>query len=70
MYDLSATDHGSDNFDNAMKLSRQWDEKIPTGIFYQKVKPSYTQMIAALNQGPLIQRQYNPNSVEELILEL
>ncbi len=70
VYDLSETDHVPDDFDNAMKLSRQWEEKIPTGIFYQNVKPSYTQMIDALNQGPLIQRQYDPNRVEELISEL
>jgi len=53
-----------------VKLSRQWDEKIPTGIFYQNVKPSYTQMIDVLNEGTLIQRQYDPNCVEELISEL
>jgi 2-oxoglutarate ferredoxin oxidoreductase subunit beta len=70
VYDLTKTDHVSDDFDSAIKLSRQWDEKIPTGIFYQEVKPSYTQMIEALNQGPLIQRQYNSNRVEELISEL
>ena len=70
VYDLTKTDHVSDDFDSAIKLSRQWDEKIPTGIFYQEVKPSYTQMIDALNQGPLIQRQYNSNRVEELISEL
>jgi hypothetical protein len=40
-----------------MKLSSQWEEKIPTGIFYQKVKPSYTQMIETLYQEPLVQRQ-------------
>jgi 2-oxoglutarate ferredoxin oxidoreductase subunit beta len=70
VYDLTKTDHVSDDFDSAMKLSRQWDEKIPTGIFYQNVKPSYTQMIETLNQGPLVQRKYNPDCVAELISEL
>ncbi len=70
VYDLFETDHDSEDFEKAMALSREWDEKIPIGILYKKEKPTFTDRIRNLEKGPLISRSYNPERLRSLLSEL
>jgi len=62
-YDLKETDYVPDNVDQAMALTREWEEKIPIGILYQKERPSMTEKIKVLESGPLV---YQERPVEKL----
>lgn len=67
VYDLFKENYVPDNFEKAMNLSRQWDEKIPIGIFYKEEKPIFTDRIKVLNQGPLISQKYDSGRLQALM---
>lgn len=67
VYDLFEENYDPDDFENAMNLARQWGEKIPSGIIYQKEKPTFIDRIEMFNQGPLISQKYNPGRLQALL---
>jgi len=54
VFDLAAEGHDPSDWNAAMARSRQWGDKIALGIFYQEQKPTFTDRIAVLQRGPLI----------------
>jgi hypothetical protein len=40
-----------------MARSRQWGDQIPIGIFYREEKQTFTDRIAVLQRGPLIDQK-------------
>lgn len=44
----------------AMELSRQWGEKIPLGIFYNRPRPTFESSFEALQGEPLAVRLFDP----------
>ncbi len=54
IFDLAAAGHDTGDWNAAMARSRQQGDKIPVGIFYQERKPTFTDRIAVLRNGPLI----------------
>ncbi|MBU3915973.1 2-oxoacid:ferredoxin oxidoreductase subunit beta [bacterium] len=69
-YDLYETDYKADNLDTAFSLAREWEEKIPIGILYQKKSPSFTERIAALKNGPLLDHTYDPKRLQAVLSDL
>lgn len=67
VYELFEENYDPDDFENAMNLARQWGEKIPIGIIYQKEKPTFTDRIEMFNQGPLISQKYDPGRLQALL---
>ncbi len=67
VYDLFEENYVPDNFEKAMNLARQWDEKIPIGIIYKEEKPIFTDRIEVLNQGPLISQKYDSGRLQALM---
>lgn len=67
VYDLFEEDHAPDDFDGALKLSREWGDRIPIGILYEKEKPGFTDRIAQLEKGPLVDREYDPARLRKLL---
>lgn len=67
VYDLFEEDSLPDDFDRALKLSREWGDKIPIGILYQKEKPHFTDGIATLQEGSLLSRKYDPKRLQDLL---
>ena len=67
VYDLFEENYVPDNFEKAMNLARQWDEKIPIGIIYKEEKPTFTDRIEVLNQGPLISQKYDSGRLQALM---
>lgn len=57
-YDLAEKDHDDQDLSKALELSKEWGENIPIGILYQKEKKTFTDRIAALNEGPIVKRAY------------
>ena len=70
VYDLFETDHDQANYEKALELSREYDEKIPIGILYKKEKPTFTDRIGNLDKGPLISRSYDPGRLDSLLSSL
>ena len=67
VYDLFEENYVPDNFEKAMNLARQLDEKIPIGIIYKEEKPTFTDRIKVLNQGPLISQKYDSGRLQALM---
>jgi 2-oxoglutarate ferredoxin oxidoreductase subunit beta len=70
VYDLEKTDYASDNWMNAMELSQQWDDKIPTGIIFQKESPSFTDRIDTLKESTLINKEYSEKRLSAVLSKL
>ena len=43
----------TDDADRALDRAREWGEKIPTGLFFEKQQPSYEETEPVLRKGPL-----------------
>jgi len=44
-YKLEDTDYNPNNFNLALQKSLEWDDKIPTGIFYKAIQPTYEELV-------------------------
>lgn len=51
VYKLEDEGHDVNNFELALKKSMEWDERIPTGVFYQTDKPVYEEVEPAYEFG-------------------
>ncbi len=69
-YDLYETDYKADNLETAFSLAREWEEKMPIGILYQKESPSFTERIATLKKGPLIDQSYDSKRLQTVLSSL
>jgi 2-oxoglutarate ferredoxin oxidoreductase subunit beta len=67
VYDLFEENYVPNNFEKAMNFARQWDDKIPIGIIYKEEKPTFTDRIEVLNQGPLISQKYDSGRLQALM---
>jgi 2-oxoglutarate/2-oxoacid ferredoxin oxidoreductase subunit beta len=51
----------------ALRLALGADDRIPTGIYYRRESPSYTDRIDKLSEKPLKDHQYRPELLEALL---
>ena len=51
VYDLQAEKHDTSDWEAAMKIARQPNNRVPTGIFYQTQAPTYEQLEPAYKFG-------------------
>jgi len=49
-----------ENWDGALKLAREWGERIPLGIFYLNPRPTFEASLSALEGEPLVFRGFDP----------
>ncbi|MFA5699667.1 MAG: thiamine pyrophosphate-dependent enzyme, partial [Desulfuromonas sp.] len=68
--DITTLDHDVHDPQSAMQLAMEWEERIPTGILYQQEEDDFTALNPWLQQGPMLQREYNVNSINAYIDEL
>lgn len=66
IYELDDT-KGQDDFDTALKLARETEDRIPVGILYAKEKKEFISRIKGLEKGPLIDRCYDPDRLENVV---
>jgi 2-oxoglutarate ferredoxin oxidoreductase subunit beta len=55
-YDLAQTDHDPTNRAAAVEKAREWGDKIPIGIIYREERPTYEELMPALEAGPLVKQ--------------
>jgi 2-oxoglutarate ferredoxin oxidoreductase subunit beta len=69
VYDLKESGHDTRDQTAAIQRSKEWEEKIPIGIFYQNPeKLSYEAQSPVLREGPaLVKRRPDPSRVEKVI---
>jgi 2-oxoglutarate/2-oxoacid ferredoxin oxidoreductase subunit beta len=47
----------------------EWDERIPTGVIYQKSRPVFEDHVSAIKELPLVKQALDPIQFEQLINE-
>ncbi len=52
-YDLAQTGHDPTDRVAAVEKAREWGDKIPIGIIYRQERPTYEELMPALQAGPL-----------------
>lgn len=63
-------DYDSTNWEEALERSQEWDDGIPLGIFYQVEKPTYTDRIDYLANGPaLVEKKFNPSDAKRFLAD-
>ncbi len=66
VYKLEETGYRPDDFEEALRLARQWGDRIPIGIVYREEKPTFEDKIPGLKEGPIISRRYDASKVKQL----
>ncbi|MFH2064192.1 MAG: 2-oxoacid:ferredoxin oxidoreductase subunit beta [Pseudomonadota bacterium] len=67
VYDLETENHRTDDLQKALALSFQWGDRIPTGIFFRKETPTFTERLGIIQDGPIISRTYDPQKLQDLL---
>lgn len=67
VYKLEEDGHDPYKRLDAFEKSLEWGERIPLGIFYNEVKPSYEDHQEALLKGPLYKQKLDHKLVKELV---
>lgn len=55
--------HDVSDWDAALKLAREWGERIPLGILYHKARPTFESHFPVLQGEPLAWRPFSPQMV-------
>lgn len=55
-YDLAQTGHDPTNMEAAVEKAAEWGDKIPIGILYRHERPTYEDVMPALQSGPLVKQ--------------
>jgi 2-oxoglutarate/2-oxoacid ferredoxin oxidoreductase subunit beta len=55
------------NLQQALALSMLWGERIPVGVFYQAERPTYSDSLRQLEQGPLVQQAISDIDIAALM---
>jgi 2-oxoglutarate/2-oxoacid ferredoxin oxidoreductase subunit beta len=64
-YKLEDSDHNvSDKCAALAKASEKWDEKIPTGLFYRREKPTYEDGETVIREKALVKQELGDISIE------
>ncbi|MBS3759128.1 MAG: 2-oxoacid ferredoxin oxidoreductase [Desulfobacterales bacterium] len=69
VYELDESQYPVDDWHHAMDTARIWGDRIPIGILYKKETESYTDRLAGLKEGPMVDRQFDSRRVKALILD-
>jgi 2-oxoglutarate ferredoxin oxidoreductase subunit beta len=59
--------HDESDLIAALQLALQADDRIPTGIYYRRESPSYTDRIDKLSEKPLKDHRYRPELLKALL---
>jgi 2-oxoglutarate ferredoxin oxidoreductase subunit beta len=70
VYDVEKENYNPTDYDAALKKAREWGARIPIGIIYREEKPSFTDQVYGLKEGPLVERKYDPEPLWELLKQL
>jgi len=69
VYELEQQGHDPRDHQAAAARAQEWGDRIPIGVFYQAERPEFTDQVPALRAGPLVDRNYSPDRLQELIAQ-
>lgn len=69
VYKLEEVNHPVDNKEEAWKKAMEWGDKIPIGLFYKEIRPTYHQGNKVLNKEEALLNQKIKVNFEELLAE-
>ena len=65
-YDIPA-DHDPANWDAAMKLALQNEDKIPLGVLYKNNRPAFEDKFPILSEGPLFSKDVDKAALADIL---
>jgi len=65
-YEVPA-DHDPRDWEAAMRLARQWGDRIPVGVLYRNDRPSFGQRLRVLDDGPLVGRELDREALAQVM---
>ncbi|MDG6997283.1 MAG: 2-oxoacid:ferredoxin oxidoreductase subunit beta [Nitrososphaerota archaeon] len=68
-YKFNGSTYDVTSFDQAMERSREWDPKIPIGLFYEVQKPTYEELEPSLKFGNPTKAKLGIEQPQELFRE-
>lgn len=69
VYKLDAAGHDPSNLTQAFERSLEWNERIPTGLFYRVEKPTYEDLEEVLAAGPLVRQGAGTRGKDQILEE-
>lgn len=71
VYDINDKGHDPDKLEEAFRLSQEWGENIPTGIFYDNSddRPGFREALLGSLDQPLVEEDLNPLAIKEIMEE-
>ena len=70
VYKLEDIAHNPQDYENAIKLAMEFNDKIPIGIFYKTERETYEQACIELGENPLSEDDIENISIEDIIDDL
>jgi 2-oxoglutarate ferredoxin oxidoreductase subunit beta len=70
VYELEKEGYIPNDYMKAIAKAQEWGDRIPIGVIYREEKPSFTDQLHALREGPLVDRKYDPEPLRELLKQL
>ena len=68
--DVDSLDHDIQDRQGALQLAMEWDKHIPTGILFQQDEDDFTTRNPWLQDGPMLQREYDADKIKDYITGL
>ena len=69
VYKLEETDHDATNKQAAFLKSLEWDDRIPIGLFYREVRPTYEDDLPQITETPLARQRIEDIDIRTLMAE-
>lgn len=60
-------DHDPMDWEAAMRLSMEWEDRIPIGIYYKNDRPAFMDNFSYLEDGPLGRRKTDKKKLSEIL---
>jgi len=70
VYKLEDVAHNPEDFDKALKLTLEFNDKIPIGLFYKSQRETYEEASVELGDKPLVEDEIENINIEEILEEL
>lgn len=67
VYDINKEGHRTDDMASAFQLAGEWEEKIPTGVFYAVERATLNDARGASDTTPMVDREPDPGRVAPLL---
>lgn len=64
---LLPVDHDPTNWEAAMRVAREWGDRIPLGVIYRNARPAFEENFSVLKEGPLVGRSLDKDTLMRIM---